>query len=60
MKDVITYVGIDAHKKDRYVAMLIGHAATPVVWTVANQPQALTRLVRKLERDAPGPVHCPR
>lgn len=58
MKDVITYVGIDAHKKDLYVAMLIGHATTPLVWTIDNQPQALTRLVRKLERDAPGPVHC--
>ena len=26
MKQVTTYVGIDAHKKDLFVAMLIGHA----------------------------------
>lgn len=29
MKDVITYVGIDAHKKDLFVAMLIGREQTP-------------------------------
>ena len=32
MKDVITYVGIDAHKKDLFVAMLIGDSQTPVTW----------------------------
>ena len=25
MKEITTYVGIDAHKKDLFVAMLIGH-----------------------------------
>ena len=57
MKDVITYVGIDAHKKDLFVAMLIGQEKTPVTWQLANEPQAVRRLVRKLEREAPGPVH---
>ena len=56
MKDVTTYVGIDAHKKDLFVAMLMGHAKTPVTWQLANEPQAVRRLVRKLEREAPGPV----
>lgn len=28
------------------------------MWTVDHQPQALTRLIRKLEREAPGPIHC--
>src|SRR5499427_1418358 len=39
--------------------MLIGtHThTTPVTWTVANEPSAVRRLVRKLEREAPGPVH---
>jgi hypothetical protein len=32
MKDVTTYVGIDAHKKDLFVAMLIGPATTSVTW----------------------------
>ncbi len=56
MKNVITYVGIDAHKKDLFVAMLIGAQTTPVTWQLANEPQAVRRMVRKLEREAPGPV----
>jgi transposase len=36
--------------------MLIGNEKTPVTWQLANEPNAVRRLVRKLERDAPGPV----
>jgi transposase len=49
-------VGLDAHKKDLFIAMLIGQEKTPVTWQLANEPNAVRRLVRKLERDAPGPV----
>jgi transposase len=56
MEEVITYVGIDAHKRELHVAMLIGTAATPVTWIAENEPKAIDRLHRKLERDAPGPV----
>ena len=56
MKQVTTYVGMDAHKKDLFVAMLIGSERAPVTWTVPNEPNAVRRLVRKLEREAPGPV----
>ena len=56
MKQVTTYVGIDAHKKDLFIAMLIGQQKTPVTWQLANEPNAVRRLVRKLEREAPGPV----
>lgn len=56
MKQITTYVGIDAHKKDLFVAMLVGQQKTPVTWQLANEPQAVRRLVRKLEREAPGPV----
>jgi transposase len=56
MKQVTTYVGIDAHKKDLFIAMLVGDHPTPVTWQVANEPQAVRRLVRKVEREAPGPV----
>lgn len=56
MKEVTTYVGVDAHKKDLFIAMLVGQSPTPVTWTVPNEPNAVKRLVRKLERDAPGPV----
>jgi len=56
VKQVTTYVGVDAHKKDLFIAMLVGQSPTPVTWTVPNEPNAVKRLVRKLERDAPGPV----
>lgn len=57
MKDVTTYVGIDAHKKDLFVALLVGDTRTPVTWQLANEPRAVERLVRKLERDTAGPIH---
>src|SRR5215207_7024988 len=57
MKQVTTFVGIDAHKKDLFVAMLIGTVPTPVTWQLANELGAVRRMVRKLEREAPGPVH---
>jgi transposase len=58
VKNVTTYVGIDAHKKDLVIAMLVGTASAPVTWTMANEPAAIRRLVRKLEREAPGPVQA--
>lgn len=56
MGEVITYVGIDAHKRDLHVSVLIGHATAPVTSTVPNESKAVERFVRKLEREAPGPV----
>lgn len=56
MKQVTTYVGIDAHKKDLFVAMLVGDHTAPVTWQLANESNAVRRLVRKLEREAPGTV----
>jgi len=47
---------MDAHKKDLFIAMLVGDHTTPVTWQLANEPKAVRRLVRKFERDAPGPV----
>jgi transposase len=58
VKHVTTYVGVDAHKNDLFIAMLIGDQPTPVTWTVANEPTAVRRLVRQLEREALGPVRC--
>jgi transposase len=57
VKHATTYVGIDAHKKDLFVAMMVGSQTTPITWTVPNEPNAIRRLVRKLEREAPGLVH---
>ena len=44
MKDIATYVGVDAHKKDLFIATLVGDHPTPVTWQVANEPNAV-RLV---------------
>jgi transposase len=49
-------VGIDAHQKDLFIAMLIGNEPKPVMWQVANEAHAVRRLVRTLEREAPGPI----
>src|SRR4029450_9464397 len=56
MKQITTYVGIDAHKKDLFIAMLRGPEAKAVTWQLANEPTTVRRLVRKLEREASGPV----
>jgi hypothetical protein len=36
--------------------MLMGNEKTPVTWQLVNETQTVRRLVRKLEREAPGPV----
>lgn len=56
MKDVITYVGIDAHKKDLYIAMLVGAQEKATTWQVPHEPPAVRRLLKKLEGTAPGPI----
>jgi hypothetical protein len=49
-------IPFDLRRKDLFIAMLIGDQTTPVTWQVANEPQAVRRLVRRLVHDAPGPV----
>src|SRR5262249_37744675 len=56
MKNVTTYVGIDAHKTDLFMAMLVGTQTTPLTWKTPNEPRAIRRLVKKLEREAPAAV----
>jgi transposase len=58
MGEPTTYVGIDAHKRQLQIALLIGTAEQPMCWTSPTEPRALARLQRKLERDAPGPIEC--
>ena len=58
MGEVITHVGIDAHKRELQLAMLIGDAEQPINWTCPTDARALKRLGRKLEREAPGLIEC--
>jgi transposase len=53
---VITYVGLDAHKDSISIAMLLPDAMAAVEWQIANEPGAVRRMVRKVEREAPGEV----
>jgi len=54
MRESITWVGLDAHKKAINVAVLVGHESKPQEWVVENKPAAIRRLVKKLMRDADG------
>src|SRR5271169_2292192 len=56
MQKGITFVGLDAHKEMNSVAMLLPGETMAVVWDIPNEPGAVRRLVRKLEREAPGEV----
>lgn len=58
MRKPSTFVGMDVHKKDIAVAMLIPGHASPLEWRVSNEPTAIRRLGRKLQREGQGPVHC--
>jgi len=55
VKQVTTYVGWT-----RTEGSLYGDAGRgrpdPVTWQLPNEPSVVRRLVRRLERDAPGPV----
>lgn len=50
MNEGITYVGMDVHKKDISVAMLLPGKDSPVQWKVANEPKAVRRMVKKMVR----------
>lgn len=56
MENGITYVGIDAHKKDLYIAMQGPGERQPVTWQVGNDPKGVGRLKRKLAREAAGAI----
>src|SRR5262245_16520366 len=38
--------------------MLVGTQMTPTAWQLPNEPNAVRRLVRKLEREAPGAIRA--
>ncbi len=52
----ITFVGLDAHKRSISVAMLLPGREAAIEWQLANEGGAVRRMVRKVEREAPGEV----
>lgn len=58
MRKPLSFVGLDVHKREIHVALLEGHATLPVTWVVPNEPHAVERLWRQLDRDHHGAVQC--
>lgn len=58
MREPTTFVGMDVHKQDIAVAMLIEGQPGPVQWRVANEPTAVRHLGQKLRREGGAVVHC--
>jgi transposase len=56
MDEGITFVGFDAHKASISVAMLLPNTVTPIEWELPNEASAVRRMVRRIEREAPGEV----
>jgi len=58
MGEPSTFVGMDVHRKDIAVAMLIQGASGPLEWRVANEPTAVGRMAKKLQRAGSSRVYC--
>ena len=56
MDEGITFVGLDAHKASISVSMLLPNVVTPLEWQLPNEASAVRRMVRRIEREAPGEV----
>jgi transposase len=56
MEKDITFVGMDAHKVAIKLAVLLPGESKPVEWQLANEKAAVRRMVRKVQRMAPGEV----
>jgi transposase len=52
----ITWVGLDAHKSAITVAMYLPGSEKAIEWELANEANAVRRMVRKVERQTPGEV----
>jgi len=58
MSKASTFVGLDVHKNSIVVALLRPGQNAPLEWKVSNEPGAVHRLIRKLEREAEGGLQC--
>ena len=58
MKQVSTYVGLDVHKDEIVVSMLVGGGAEPVEWKARHDKRGVGRLIRRLEEGGLGEVEC--
>jgi transposase len=58
MGEPSTFVGLDVHKNHVVVALLLPGERTAIEWRIVNEPAAVRRLVKELQRKASGSVHC--
>jgi transposase len=56
MEKRITFVGLDAHKRSISVSMLLPGSEKPIEWKIVNEPAAVKKMVRRIEREAQGEV----
>ena len=56
MKNSITYVAMDTHKKQHRVAIAYPNDEVIVEFSVKNTPSEIRKMVRKIKRNAPGEV----
>ena len=56
MKDSITYVGLDVHKNQHHVAMLLPGGRQAKEWVIEATSEQVRRMVRRVAKDAPGTV----
>lgn len=57
MNDMITYVGIDAHKKQHKLAAILPGSDEIIEMVIANTPREIAKMVKKLKKLSLGPVH---
>lgn len=57
MNTSITHVAMDTHKKQHRVALVYRDTGQMQEFTVNNSAKDITKMVKKIKRDAPGPIH---
>lgn len=56
MKNSTTYVGLDAHKNEHKVTMLLPDSDSPQEWVVKNQQRDIKRMIRQVKKQASGEI----
>ena len=56
MKEYITHVALDAHKKEHRVCMMLPGEKSVREFSVKNQPREIKRMVKRIAKQAPGPI----
>jgi transposase len=58
MEQGTTYVGLDVHKRAIAISVRWPGGGESETRTIPNEPRAVRRWVRRMKREAPGPIRC--